>query len=100
MKLAGELDSAVCHELIEGFDAAVARGPAAVILDLEQVTFMDSAGLQILLSAQRRVVRSGHELSVVCPEGAVRRVIELARLTETLGVVSSLGVYAPGRPAA
>jgi anti-anti-sigma regulatory factor len=52
------------------------------------VQFIDSARLQILLGAQRRLARAPRALTVVCPGGPVRRVIELARLIEVLGVVS------------
>jgi hypothetical protein len=45
-------------------------------------------GCTFLLTAQ--VTRARRRLAVICAEGPVRRVIELARLVETLGVVSSL----------
>jgi anti-anti-sigma factor len=53
--------------------------------------FIDSAGLQVLLAAHRRLSRAGRGLAVVCDDGRVRRVIELSRLIETLGVVSDAG---------
>jgi anti-anti-sigma factor len=47
---------------------------------------MDSAGLQLLLATQRRLRRDSRRLTVMCEEGPVRRVIEMARLEETLGL--------------
>ena len=61
-----------------------------VIVDLRDALFIDSAGLHILLSAHRRLTRASRRMSVLCGEGPVRRVIELARLTETLGVVAGI----------
>jgi anti-anti-sigma factor len=58
-----------------------------VVIDLRKAVFIDSAGLHILLNAHRRLARAGRQLRVVCGDGPVKLVIELARLTETLCVV-------------
>jgi anti-sigma B factor antagonist len=57
-----------------------------VVVDLSATTFLDSAGLHVLLNAARRLTRRGRRLSVVCGPGPVRHVIELARLGETLNL--------------
>jgi anti-anti-sigma factor len=57
------------------------------VLDLGETEFIDSAGLAILLNVQRRLERHGRQMRMICRDGPVRRVIELARLEETLGVV-------------
>jgi hypothetical protein len=45
--------------------------------------------LGVLLNAHGRLTRASKGMSVICEDGPVRRVFELARLTETLGVVSA-----------
>jgi anti-anti-sigma factor len=67
---------------------AVRKCAGEVVLDLRGVVFMDSAGLHVLLGAHRRLTRASRSLAVLCDGGPVRRVIELAGLIETLGVVS------------
>ena len=69
--------------------AVTRRHRGDVVLDLRGTVFIDSVGLHVLLSAYRRLARASRRLSVVCDEGPVRRVLEGARLIETLGVVSS-----------
>ena len=64
-------------------NAVILAGANDVELDLRRVRFMDSAGLQILLITRRRLLRNSRKLSVVCSDGPVSRLIELARLTET-----------------
>jgi anti-anti-sigma factor len=86
----GELDILTAPKLGAQLDGIVRKGSGDVVLDLRDAVFMDSAGLHILLSAHRRLTGARRRLAVICPEGPVRRVIELARLVETLGVVSSL----------
>jgi anti-sigma B factor antagonist len=83
----GELDLLTAPKLVAHVDQLVRTQPGDVLLDLEPTEFIDSAGLAILLNLQRRLNHRGHRLRVVCDEGPVRRVIEMARLEEALGVV-------------
>ena len=59
----------------------------------------DSLGLHALLNIQRRLSRQSRSLTVICGGGPLRHAIELARLGEALGVVSSLAEYELRRPA-
>lgn len=86
----GELDILTAPKLGAQLDGIVRKGSCDLVLDLRDAVFIDSAGLHILLTAHRRLTRASRRLAVICVEGPVRRVIELARLIETLGVVSSL----------
>jgi anti-sigma B factor antagonist len=93
LQVDGELDVLTAPRLSAELDAIIRRSAGEVVLDLRDTVFIDSAGLHILLTAHRRLARASRGMSVVCGEGPVKRVIELARLTETLGVVSSLEGY-------
>jgi anti-sigma B factor antagonist len=87
----GEVDILTAPRLAAQLALVIRRRAGDVIVDLRAATFIDSAGLHALLSARRRLIRASRTLTVVCEEeGHVRHVIELARLTETLGVVASL----------
>jgi anti-sigma B factor antagonist len=60
---------------------------ARVIVDLTDVGFCDSCGLRAILGEAREAQISGGSLTVVAPPGsAVRRLLELCGLTETLAV--------------
>jgi anti-sigma B factor antagonist len=83
----GELDLLTAPKLAGHVGELLRAEPGDVVLDLAETEFIDSAGLAILLNVQRRLARRGRQLRVICDEGPVRRVIELARLGETLGVV-------------
>jgi anti-anti-sigma factor len=91
--LAGELDVLTAPKFSAFIDELVRLRGGDVVVDLSEVCFVDSAGLQVLLSARRRISRHANWLAVICPAGPVRQVIELARLSEALGVVSSLDEY-------
>ena len=87
VRVEGELDLLTAPKLVAEVDQLLRVEPADVVLDLDDTQFIDSAGLAILLNLQRRLDRRGHRLRVVCDDGPVRRVIEMARLEETLGIV-------------
>jgi anti-anti-sigma factor len=55
-----------------------------VTLDLAEVTFIDSTGLSALMDAHFESRRNGWEFGVRNPSAAVRRVVELAGMSEVL----------------
>lgn len=57
-----------------------------VVVDLSEVTFLDSTGLSVLLNINRRATRAGLVSVVICPPGSTRTPIRIARLEETLRV--------------
>jgi len=57
-----------------------------LVIDIAAVTFMDSAGMAMLLNACRRATRAGVGFAVVCPGGPAYRSIEIARLVDALNV--------------
>ncbi len=91
--VSGELDILTAPKFSALVSELVRRRVGDLVIDLCEALFVDSAGLQILLSAQRRVSRHAQWRAVICPPSPVRRVMELARLTEALAVVSSFEEY-------
>jgi len=88
VRVEGELDVLTGPKLTARLNALIRASTTDVVLDLRDVRFMDSAGLQILLLTRRRLLRESRALSVICADGPVSRLIDLARLTETLHVTN------------
>ena len=82
----GEVDALTAPKLSAQLDAILRGREGDLVVDLSETTFLDSAGLHVLLNAARRLTRRSRRLEVVCGSGPVRRVIELARLGETLNL--------------
>jgi anti-anti-sigma factor len=85
----GELDLATAPELEEKVLGAVREGGRIVVLDLRELTFMDSTGVRTIVAAHQVAEETGNELRVVRParEGAVSRVIEISGIDDALGLV-------------
>ena len=73
----GEIDLATVDGLAQALDAAREEA-GSVVLDLREVSFMDSAGLRLVLEASRR----GRAFAVVRGPREVQRVFDLVGLDE------------------
>ena len=83
--LHGELDIASVPKLRATLDELLVDGPAQVIVvDLTDLTFMDSSGLGTLVGAHKKARVLKCTLKIVCPDGMVRRVIEMTGLHHVL----------------
>lgn len=59
----------------------IAKEPTeVVIIDLRDVTFLDSTALSVLVQAKQRFKEQDTEMSVVNPQRRVARILELAGL--------------------
>jgi anti-sigma B factor antagonist len=80
--LSGDVDLATVLEVEEGLEAAIRDSVGAFVVDLTGVRFIDSTGLQALLRARALLGREDRALVLVCPHGPVRRVFELAGVSD------------------
>jgi anti-sigma B factor antagonist len=60
---------------------AVAGGARAFLLDLEQITYLDSGGVGLLVAMFRHVTRRGGQLKLLRPSPPARRVLGITHLT-------------------
>ena len=61
-----------------------------LLIDLEEVSFFDSQGLRLLITAWQRAVASGRKLAIVAPRPPANRVLQVTRVDERLPVYASL----------
>jgi anti-anti-sigma factor len=70
--------------LRDTIDATLEGGWRRVVVDLEALTFVDSAALGEFVASRRRVREAGGRLVLTSPRGKVRDVVELTRLDQLL----------------
>jgi anti-anti-sigma factor len=75
--LSGELDASTSRGLLEQL-----QGPSGglIVVDLSELTFMDSSGLGVIHVARRHAVDDGGMLVVSRPQPIVHRVLQLTGL--------------------
>jgi len=92
LALSGEFDLSraptVKEELSRALERLAQTGdtPTRMVLDLRELTFIDSSGIQVLVAARRRCLQQGIDLSLRVGGSQVRRVLSLAGVAEYLGV--------------
>jgi anti-sigma B factor antagonist len=84
----GEVDLDSAPELRRALAAAQAFALEAVVVDLSEVTFMDSAGIAVLVGGIRHAVDNHGSLRLVVPATAktVRRVLAVTELDRILAI--------------
>jgi anti-sigma B factor antagonist len=80
----GELDFALCVRLAPELNAVVRSAVRAVVIDLEDVSLVDSSGIALLLNAFRRLDHAGRQLAIACPMGPQRRAFEITAVDRRL----------------
>jgi anti-anti-sigma factor len=85
LQAVGELDIHSCPEL----DRAVTdvAGATRLVLDLSGLSFIDSAGLRVILQAEQTSKAAGGKLVVRAPSPPVRRLFEITGLDDALTVI-------------
>lgn len=80
--VAGEVDLATAPRLRSYFHDVIADADGAILLDLAEVTFLDSTGLCEILTAYAELDEQDRELRVVKASMQVRRVFEVCGITD------------------
>lgn len=83
----GEVDrdsTAVLRALL--LDVVEGQGNLSVALDLSEMTFIDSAGLSLLLEMHGRAVERGGSFVLHNPRPAAARVFEIVGLSQILSI--------------
>jgi anti-sigma B factor antagonist len=87
--VSGEIHVSTAPQFSRRLNDAIGQGKTAVVLDLSDVTFIDSTGLSVLLNGLRRVTRRGGRMAIVCTNPTVLRLFEITRLDTTFDIVRS-----------
>ena len=66
--------------------SAVTAGARACLLDLEEITYLDSAGVGSLVEMFRHVTRRGGQLKLLRPSPCARRVLGITHLTAVFDI--------------
>jgi anti-sigma B factor antagonist len=85
-ELTGEIDAHTAPQLAAHFDPLPSGLEGSLILDMAEVTFMDSSGLRVLIELNRRTSAAGVTLTVRAPSRAVARIIEISGLSDVIEV--------------
>ncbi|HHW42933.1 MAG TPA: anti-sigma F factor antagonist [Desulfotomaculum sp.] len=82
----GELDLGAADSLRHSVEQALNGNPVRhLVLNLSRVSYIDSAGLGVILGRYKRLAREGGRVSLVGLQPQVRRVMDLSGLLRIMG---------------
>jgi anti-sigma B factor antagonist len=82
VRINGELDAYSAPGLEEEVGRLIAANIADLVFDLSGTDFLDSSGLRAILTAQHIVTEREGRLALRAPSTSVRRLLDIAGLTE------------------
>jgi anti-sigma B factor antagonist len=89
LKVGGDVDLATVPALEAAIDEALIPKPTGLVIDLSEVAFLASAGLQALVSTHTNVSQSAH-FAVVANSASTSRPIELTGLDQIFELYPTL----------
>jgi anti-sigma B factor antagonist len=84
--LAGELDGATAPFLVRTLVELNDTLEGDLILDIKQLSFIDSTGLSVFVSQQKKLFSKGQKLVIYAPTPMARRLFQITGLDDVLTV--------------
>jgi anti-sigma B factor antagonist/stage II sporulation protein AA (anti-sigma F factor antagonist) len=84
MEVEGEWGLAEREITIGALEQALVRRPECLVLDLSQVTFIDSGGIHVVVIAAKRCAQENVRIVILPGPPHVHRVFEICQLTAQL----------------
>jgi anti-sigma B factor antagonist len=85
VRLAGELDLYNADEARDALADASEQDPERIVIDLSEISFVDSTGLGVLVAARSKL-KNRRALLLAAPKPETRRALEISGLDRFLAV--------------
>ena len=90
IKVTGEIDVYTAPEFKSAVNKAIDAGSLNLVIDLTNVSYMDSSGFGILLGATKKVRPKGGTINLLGCSEAITRMLKITRLDTIFGMHGSM----------
>ncbi|MEU9919244.1 STAS domain-containing protein [Streptomyces sp. NPDC051001] len=90
LTLVGEIDYDTCETLRQALDVPAATPPPRLVIDMRRVTFMDSTGINLFISAHQSATDAGGWIRLAAPTSPVMRTIQIVGLNALIDCHATL----------
>ena len=84
VQVMGEIDLYTSSQLNDTLSQAVEKGQSLVVLNLEEVHFIDSTGLGTIASHAESFSHKGGHIHVVCSKLQLKKIFDVSGLSQTI----------------
>lgn len=88
--LSGEMDIATAPEFTSRMTRLGVADSSRVVVDLSGLTFLDSSGINALVSAAKAVEAGGGKVTLAAPTSHIRQVFDIVQLSDVVAIEPSL----------
>jgi len=89
-KISGRLNSNSAPKLEKKFEQTIESGLNYMILDLEKIEYLSSAGLRVILGAIKKLNRTSGKLVICSASDNVKEVFQIAGFNSILSIAPTL----------
>lgn len=86
VRLAGEIDFSVTPRVRERLLEIVGAAPAEIVLDMAELSYIDSSGLALLIELRKSLIEAGRAVRIRTISPQVRKLLNLTQLGELFGL--------------
>lgn len=89
LDVVGEIDIYTTPQFKEAVSAVIDQNKSAIVINMAEVTYMDSSGFGTLLSATKRLRPVDGGLYLAACNDAIQRMLQITRLNTIFGVYAT-----------
>jgi len=91
LPLKGEIDLHISPSVTASLNTMIEKKPRRLVVDLSDVTYIDSAGLAALIEAMQKVEGYGGKFLLAGLQETVRSIFEISRLDQVFQIFPNVG---------
>jgi len=82
----GDLDMATVQDVRRALTGLLDRGQSRLLVDLDDVGYIDSSGIGALIGAMKQARAAGGDVRLCALQDDVRAIFEITRLAQTMSI--------------
>jgi anti-sigma B factor antagonist len=86
VEVEGEIDISSSRRFKDALSRGISDGAGRLIIDLTNVTFLDSTAIGVVVGGVKDMRALGGTLDIVCPDGSITGIFKTTRLDEILDI--------------
>ncbi len=86
VQASGEIDLSNADDLQKAMDDAARRSPGGFVLDLSETTYVDSAGMAVVLTAHQHLKQSNGLMGIVIRDPMLREIFDIVNISSFPGI--------------
>jgi anti-anti-sigma factor len=90
VKIQGEVDISSCPDLREALRKEIAQHRKQIVIDLSEASYLDSAGLGVLVDAERKAKLIDGSIYLSGASFLVQRALQITQLTKIFKIEASV----------